>query len=99
VYGYIAYIDASRPNTAVCMDLNTKYSTFKIQLYKLNTGETLVCKMKKKSFENLPLTIGSVINFRTETKHGWRKDENGQWQPDYSKQDIWLTSYTIESYN
>ena len=97
--GYVSYCDPSRPNVAVCMDVNTKYSTFKVQLYRLDTGETLVCKLKKKSFENLPLLVGAVINFRTEMKHGWRKDENDQWQADYSKQDIWLSHYTIDSYN
>lgn len=97
--GYIGYSDPSRINTAVVMDVNTKYSTFKVQLYRLDTGTTLVCKLKKKSFENTPLPVGSVINFRTETKHGWKKDENDQWQADYSKQDIWLTGYVINSYN
>jgi DNA polymerase III alpha subunit len=99
VYGHISYCDPSRPNTAVCMDVNTKYNTFKVQLHRLDTGTTMVCKLKKKTFEGLPLPVGAVINFRTETKHGWRKDENDQWQPDYSKEDIWLSRYTIDSYN
>ena len=99
VYGHISYTDPSRPNTAVCMDVNTKYSTFKVQLYRLDTGTSMVCKLRKKSFENLPLPVGAVINFSTEKKHGWRMDENQKFQPDYSKEDIWLTSYTINSYN
>lgn len=98
-YGYISYTDPSRLNTAVTMDINTKYNTFKVQLYRIDTGTTIVCKLKKKYFENNPLPVGAIINFRTETKHGWRKDENDQWQADYSKQDTWLTSYIIESYN
>ncbi len=99
VYGHISYCDPSRINVAVIMDVNTKYSTFKVQLYRLDTGATMVCKLRKKSFENLPLPVGSVIRFNTETKHGWKMDENQKFQPDYSKQDIWLTSYTIDSYN
>lgn len=98
-YGYISYTDPSRPNTAVTMDVNTKYNTFKVQLYKIDTGTTIICKLKKKYFENNPLPVGSIIKFSTEIKHGWRKDENDQWQADYSKQDTWLTSYIIESYN
>lgn len=98
-YGYISYTDPSRPNTAVIMDVNTKYNTFKVQLYKIDTGTTIICKLKKKYFENNPLPVGSIIKFSTEIKHGWRKDENDQWQADYSKQDTWLTSYIIESYN
>ena len=96
VYGYISYIDLSRPNTAVIMELDTKYSTFKAQLYRVNLGDTVVVKIKKKTYEQMPIAVGQVINYRTETKPGWRKDENEQWQIDYSKQDIWLTSYTIE---
>lgn len=98
-YGYISYTDPSRPNTAVTMDVNTKYNTFKVQLYKIDTGTTIICKLKKKYFENNPLPVGSIVKFSTEIKHGWRKDENDQWQADYSKQDTWLTSYIIESYN
>lgn len=99
VYGYISYTDPSRQNTAVTMDINTKYNTFKVQLYRIDTGTTITCKLKKKYFENNPLPVGSIIKFSTEIEHGWRKDENDQWQADYSKQDTWLTSYTIESYN
>ena len=96
--GYISYTDPSRQNTAVVMDVNCKY-TPKITLYRLNTGDTIVAKLKKKSYENNPLPSGAIIKFYTETKHGWRKDENDQWQADFSKQDIWITSYNIESYN
>ena len=94
LYGYISYADPSRPNTAVCMDLNTKYSTFKVQLYRLDTGTTMVCKLKKKTFENAPLTTGAVINFRTETRPGWKKVDD-KWEVDPTKTDIWLTSYTV----
>lgn len=97
--GYISYTDPSRPNTAVIMDLNTKYSTFKAQLYCLSDGQTITVKIKRKSYEQTPIAVGTIINYRTETKPGWRKDENNQWQIDYSKTDTWLTSYIIESYN
>jgi DNA polymerase III alpha subunit len=96
--GYVSYTDSTRSNTAVVMNIDTKY-TPKLTLYRLDTGATMVCKLKKKSYETNPLPIGAIINFRTETKHGWRKDENEQWQPDHSKQDIWITNYSIESYN
>ena len=97
-YGYISYTDPSRPNTAIVTDVNCKY-TPKITLYRLDTGSTIVVKLKKRSYESNPLPVGAIIKFGTEIKHGWRKDENDQWQADYSKQDTWLTSYTIESYN
>ena len=81
------------------LDVNTKYNTFKVQLYRIDTGTTIMCKLKKKYFENNPLLVGAIIKFCIETKHGWKKDENGNWQADFLKQDTWLTSYIIESYN
>lgn len=96
--GYISYSDPSRPNTAVVMNVDCKY-TPKLTLYRLDTGSTMVAKLKKKSYENNPLPQGSIIKFYTETKPGWKKDENGQWQQDFSRNDIWLTSYSIDSYN
>lgn len=97
--GYISYTDPSRPNTAVIMDLNTKYNTFRAQLYRLYDGQTITVKVKKKTYEQMPIAAGMIINYGTETKPGWCKDENNQWQIDYSKTDTWLTSYIIESYN
>ena len=96
--GYISYTDASRPNSAAVMDINCKY-TPKITLYKFYDGSTISVKYKKKSYENNPLTVGNIVNFSTETKPGWKKDENGEWQVDYSKTDIWMTRCVIESYN
>jgi hypothetical protein len=95
--GYISYCDPSRINTAICMDINTKY-TPKLTLYRLDTGSTMVVKLKKRSYESNPLPIGAVINFRTETKPGWKKVDD-KWEVDPTKTDIWLTSYTINSYN
>lgn len=97
--GYISYTDPSRPNTAVIMDLNTKYNTFRAQLYRLYDSQTITVKVKKKTYEQMPIAAGMIINYGTETKPGWRKDENDQWQIDYSKTDTWLTTYTIESYD
>ena len=96
--GYISYTDASRPNSAAVMDVNCKY-TPKITLYKFYDGSTIVVKYKKKSYENNPLSVGNIVNFSTETKPGWKKDENDQWQVDYSKTDTWMTRCVVESYN
>lgn len=96
--GYISYTDPSRPNTAVVMDVNCKY-TPKITLYRLDTGTTIVAKLKKKSYESMPIPVGAIIKYYTETKPAWKKDENGEWVQDFSRNDIWLTSYIVESYN
>lgn len=96
--GYISYTDPSRQNTAVVTDVNCKY-TPRITLYRLDTGSTMVAKLKKKSYEAMPIPVGSIIKFYTDMKPAWKKDENGDWKQDFSRNDTWLTSYTIESYN
>ena len=94
--GFISYVDPSRQNTAVVTEINTKYSTFKVQLYCIGTGVTTAVKLKKQQYQSMPLTVGDVINFRTEVKAGWTKDSAGRWQIDKTKTDVWLKSYTIE---
>lgn len=96
--GYVSYTDPSRPNTAVVMDVNCKY-TPKLTLYRLDTGSTMVAKLKKKSYEANPLPVGAIIKFYTETKPAWKKDENDNWIQDFSRSDVWVTNYSIDSYN
>ena len=98
VYGHISYADPSRLNTAVVMNVDCKY-TPKISLYRLDTGVTTVAKLQKKKYESNPLPVGAIIKFGLETKPAWKKDENDQWVQDYSRNDVWLTNYNIESYN
>ena len=97
VYGHISYCNPSRPNIAIVMDVNTKY-TPKLVLHRLDIGSSITVKLKKKSYEQNPLPTGAVINFRTEVKPGWKKVDD-KWEADPTKQDIWLTSYVIDSYN
>ena len=96
--GYVSYCDPSRPNTAVVMDVNCKY-TPKLQLYRLDTGSTVTAKLQKKNYESNPLPVGAIINFQLETKPAWKKDESGGWVQDFSRTDTWLSSYSINSYN
>ena len=96
--GYVSYSDPTRPNTAVVMNVDCKY-TPKLTLYRLDTGNTMTAKLKKKSYESNPLPTGAIIKFYTETKPAWKKDENGGWVQDFSRNDIWITNYNIESYN
>ncbi len=94
--GYIDMVDPSRTNTAVVMDVNTKYSTFRAQLYYIGNGQTTTCKLSKKTYESMPIAVGQVIRYKLEKKPGWKRLEDGSWQKDYSKEDIWLTSYIFE---
>lgn len=96
--GYVSYCDPSRINTAVVMDVNCKY-TPKLTLYRIDTGTTVTAKLQKKKYESDPLPVGAIINFQLETKPAWKKDEDGGWVQDYSRNDTWVSRYTINSYN
>ena len=93
--GYIDLVDPTKPTKAIVLDVNCKY-TPKISLYRLSDGQTISVKLKKKSYENNPLSSGMIIDYRTEKKPAWKMDENEKWIQDYSREDIWLTSYIIE---
>ena len=92
--GYIDLVDPTKPTKAVILDVNTKY-TPKLLLYKLYDGQTISVKLKKKDYENNPVASGMIIDYRTTKKPAWKKDGEN-WVQDYSREDIWLTSYTIE---
>lgn len=93
--GYIDLVDPTKPTTAIILDVNCKY-TPKVTLYRLGDGKTVTVKLKKKSYESNPIASGMIIDYRTEKKPAWKKDENDKWIQDYSREDIWLSSYTIE---
>ena len=92
--GYIDLVDPTKPTKAVILDINTKY-TPKLSLYRLYDGQTISVKLKKKDYESNPIASGMIIDYRTMKKPAWKKDGEN-WVQDYSREDIWLTSYTIE---
>lgn len=93
--GYIDLVDPTKPTKAVILDINTKY-TPKLSLYRLYDGQTISVKLKKRDYENNPVASGMIIDYRVTKKPAWKKDENDNWVQDYSREDIWLASYTIE---
>ena len=93
--GYIDLVDPTKPTKAVILDINTKF-TPKLSLYRLYDGQTISVKLKKKDYESNPVASGMIIDYRVTKKPAWKKDENDSWIQDYSREDIWLSSYTIE---
>ena len=92
--GYIDLTDPTKPTKAVVLDVDTRY-TPRLSLYRLYDGQTVNVKLKKKDYENNPVASGMIIDYRTTKKPAWKKDENDNWVQDYSREDLWLTSYTI----
>lgn len=93
--GYIDLIDPAKPTKAVVLEVSAKY-TPKISLYRLYDGQTISVKLKKKDYESNPLASGMIVDYCITKKPAWKKDENDNWVQDYSREDIWLASYTIE---
>lgn len=93
--GYVSHIDPTQPTKAVILDINTKY-TPKLSLYRLYDGQTISVKLKKRDYESNPVASGMIIDYRVTKKPAWKKDEKGEWVQDYSREDLWLSSYTIE---
>ena len=94
--GYIDLVDPTKPTKAVVLDVDTRYKTLKVKLYKLSTGETALAKLKSSSFEKNPFSTGVIIDFRVEKKNKWRR-ENEQWVQINEYED-WLSWYVIENY-
>ena len=92
--GYLDLIDSTKPTKALILEVNTKY-TPKLSLYRLYDGQTISVKLKKKDYENNPIASGMIIDYRTTKKPAWKKDGEN-WVQDYSREDTWLTSYTVE---
>ena len=92
--GYIDLVDPTKPTKAVILDVNTKF-TPKLSLYRLYDGQTISVKLKKRDYENSPLASGMIIDYRVTKKPAWKKDGEN-WVQDYSREDLWITSYTIE---
>lgn len=93
--GYISYCDPSKPNSAVVMSIDCKYSP-KTNLYLISSGKTITAKIAKKLYQNNPFNVGDVLNYRSEQKPKWKR-VNEEWVQDASAgYDTWLKSYAIE---
>lgn len=92
--GYCSLTIPNNKNLAVVIAEDYKYSP-KIDLYYLNTGTTKTVKVTKKMYNQNPFMLGDVLSVRIEDKPGWRKDDRGKWQEDYSKMESWIAWYSI----
>jgi DNA polymerase III alpha subunit len=93
---YLGYISYTNPdlekNVGFVINIDTKYSP-KITMYMLATGQTIVYKLPKKSYEHNPFNKGDILQFHTEERQKSRKTENG-WEK-LNEYEIWMTSYII----
>ena len=75
------------------MEVDTKYSP-RLRVYSLKQGETLDCKIDKKTFNKNKLKVRDIIKIQGQTKKPKvRKNENGDWVPVPGVNEIWITQY------
>lgn len=91
--GYISYVDPSKTDTGLVLDVNTKYSP-KISVYRLDTGETVVYKLAKAAYQRNPFDKGQVIRFYSEMRNK-SKLVDGTWVKTDDKEP-WITNYLVQ---
>jgi DNA polymerase III alpha subunit len=92
--GYISYTDPDlEKNIGFVINIDTKYSP-KITMYMLATGETIVYKLPKKSYERNAFNKGDILKFNTINKPK-SKLIDGRWIKDYSQMEEWIDNYIL----
>ena len=91
--GYLSYSDPSMKDIGFVMGVDCKYSP-KITIFQMWNSETVVYKMQKKAYTNMPFDKGCFLQFHTELRNKSRKDENGQWIK-LDEQELWISNFLI----
>ena len=94
LFGYVSYCDPKLKNMGFVLSVDVKYSP-KIEVYLLDTGETMVYKLSKAMYQNNPFDIDSVIKFYAAEKPKSKKVGN-EWIK-LSDQEWWITNYLIKT--
>lgn len=90
--GYIDVKDKRYAGMGYVTDVNTKYAP-KIKVYALANGNTLDCKIDKRTFNCNKLEKGDIIRIESFThKPQMKKGENG-FEPIPGTKILWLTKY------
>lgn len=93
VLGYISMTYDVDKRVCYVVDVDTKY-TPRINLYCLNNGKSVLCKINKTTFKNNPLKKGQVIKaLKFEEKYKQVK-VNDTWQKTNDKE-WWLSAYKL----
>ena len=91
--GYVDIIDDRYSGMACVISLDTTYAP-KLKMYSLKNGNTLDCKIDRKTFNKNKLEEGDIVYISgTRSKPKMKKDENGQFVPIDGMNELWITSY------
>lgn len=96
ILNHVDIVDKKKfQNIAVIGSVDTKYSP-KINCYAMANGNTIECKIAKKTFVMKPLEEGDVIEiFDTMTKPRQTINEDGKWVDIPDTKVFWITGYKI----
>lgn len=92
--GYLNYVNPKFQNTGFVCDINVKY-TPRIQVYMLDSGETITVKVPKAMYQKQPFDKSSILKFYSEDRPKSIM-VNGEWQKDYSQTEKWVQNYIIK---
>lgn len=91
--GYIDIIGDEYSGLACVVSLDTKYSP-KLKMYSLKHGNTLDCKIDKKTFSKTRLEVGDVVMVNgSRTKPKMKRNDNGDFVPVEGMNELWITNY------
>ena len=79
-----------------CQNFECKFKNPKLELYRLNDGEIITVKVRKKLYDNSPIYVNDMIRVKDFKKEGkWSKDNNGEWQQSKKEKEIVLKSWNF----
>ena len=91
--GYINIKDQKYKSVGYIVDVDKKYAP-KLKIYALANGNTIDCKIDKKTFNCNQLAVGDVIRIEGWThKPQQRRTEDGKYEPIPGTSILWLTKY------
>lgn len=91
--GYITIADPKYSRMAAVLSVDTKYSP-RLKLYSLKNGNTLDCKIDKRTFNRDKLVVGDIVKIiGTKEKPKSKKNENGEWEAIPGTKELWISAY------
>lgn len=91
--GYIDIIGDQYSGMACVVSLDTKYAP-KLKMYSLKHGDTLECKIDKRTFNKNKLQKGDIVKISGSIKKPkMKRNEDGQFVPIEGTSELWITSY------
>ena len=91
--GYITIADPKYSRMAAVLSVDTKYSP-RLKLYSLKNGNTLDCKIDKRTFNRDKLAVGDIVKIiGTKEKPKSKKNENGEWETIPGTKELWISAY------